>query len=307
MHSSNIFPLKYYIFNIALYFVSFFLIYVLEPNGVDWPGYRDITIDFSKQYFYREPLGWFLIYIFRDFGSIFFSSFLLSMLSTSSFRLSFLLSSDYVLSFLLALLLSGSSLYLLLSVNGLRQGIALVFLIFFFYFFVKQNRNYMILSFICAVLCHNSAALFFMFVFFYYNRSSFFVSIIIFLFLMSSYFIVGFAGKNSNLTVTDNTFIFSVASLIVLFFTFLGPNERRLGGFRIIVFSIFIISFAFIWSSSIFNRLVYYSLPLGIIFSSLRIVNYKPAYYRYSFLLLFVFIVWLFSLQHSSVRANFLY
>jgi hypothetical protein len=108
------------------------ILYLLEPSGVDWPAYKSIRIDFSRSYFFREPLGWLLPYIFRNFknGNFLAGTIISIILIFGTIKLLNSISSNYRINVCITLVLIFSNFYLLLSVNGLRQGVALGFLLY---------------------------------------------------------------------------------------------------------------------------------------------------------------------------------
>ncbi|WP_158601386.1 EpsG family protein [Marinomonas rhizomae] len=280
---------------------------LLGPNGVDWPAYSTVGINFDRFYFYREPVGWGFILLLRDYGHIYLSGLLLSFLSLSAFCFSYEISRSATLSFLLVIMLMGSSLFLLLSVNGMRQGLALVFIMLKFWAYCKKNKYAIFLFYILAILSHNSAAIFGIFFAFYFFSFVWFRYFILVFYFFSSSLIIEVASKNSNPTVNNNTFIFFMASIFVLVFSLFPRGALHKRELNFLSFSVFFLASSFMWSSSVYERLIYYTLPIAIVLSGSKIIVYKPKMIRYISLFFAILIVWTYSISHPSVIKNFLY
>ena len=136
--------------------LSFFLIYAIflvyaQPNGVDWLAYSEINIDFERFYFFREIVSWWIIGLFSElvYGNLYISILISFLLFASTIKMVKLLSGiSNNNSLLFAFLLMFSNFYLLLSVNGLRQGIALAFFMFSFSFLINKKYFYFLIFFL---------------------------------------------------------------------------------------------------------------------------------------------------------------
>lgn len=298
---------SHYVSSLALILISCLLIYFLGPDGVDWLAYSTISIDFNKFYFYREPVGWGIVWLFRDLGVYILPSIILSSLSVSSYVFSKSVCRDNITSFFIVLILIGSNLFLLPSVNGLRQGIALVFIFFCCWSFIQRRSYFIVLFYFLAIFSHNSAALFGVVVAFYFLKTPIVRYAFLFIYLLSSNYIVQFAAKNSNPSVTDNSALFFTASILILLFCFYPKVGVRNKEALLLSISVFVISTAFLWNSVVYERLIYYTIPVAICLSGFRLINYRPAFARLSLILFLILLSWYYSLQHPSVKENFLY
>lgn len=292
---------------IGLLITSFSLLHLLGPNGVDWQAYSSTTVDFSKFYFYREPVGWGFVWLFRDMGPFVLSGIILSFLSISSYMFARAICHSNLVPFLLAIVLIGSNLFLLPAVNGLRQGLALGFIFLFLWSYINRNNGALFFFYIFSVLCHNSALIFGLFIVFFYIRSGAVRVLLLLAYVLASSYIIQIAGKNSNPTVTNNSLLFFAASSVVLAFTLfprINAHNKDMCHLSILVF---ILSGAFLWASAVYERLIYYSLPVAICVSSYRLVDLKPALIRNLLIVLLALVSWSYALQNQSVKKNFLY
>lgn len=288
-----------------IFLLSFSFIYYFGANGIDWKSYSTITINFTKLYFYREPVSWFLISIIRDYGHNLTSSLLLFFLSIVTYNLIFNLTNNITVSLLFTIILMFSNFYLLLSLNGLRQGIALIFFLLSLSFYFKRNFIYFACFFVFAMLSHNSILLFYFLFVFYFIKSLPIRSIVITSYFLLSPLIILIGAKNDNPSITNSTSLF----LLVLLFltTVLVVNKKKYRFFieqYYVIMSFIAISLAFISHVNVFARIVYYTIPLVIIFSSVIYVYVKPFYLSYLFLFVFLLVSAFYSLTHPSVLLN---
>ncbi|NRP35694.1 hypothetical protein XMD579_000499 [Marinobacterium sp. xm-d-579] len=300
---------KYYISLIYLSFFSFIVFAI--PHGVDWQAYSSIYVNFERFYFLREPLGWLVSIAFRDFDNGNTAAALLIglMLITSS---AFILHSDrrmsFVVGFPVLFLLVFSNFFLLLSVNGLRQGLALSFLLFSLGFLMRDKVFFSILFFIAAVASHNSALLFLVVLFSYRFPAKFFVNTGLLLLIPLAPFINKISGKSSQLSVNNNTLEFTVVIvfllIIMIFFRFLNRNVVSLNNLYAML-GVFSISIAFIQINSVYERIVYYTIPVAVLLVAICLSHIKNEYVIFFVLFFFALLNFFYSLTHPSVIGNF--
>lgn len=278
------------------------------PSAVDWSNYTGVSIDWKKFYFYREPTGWILPFLFGSFenGNL-YSAFVISFILTFATLKSIDVDSERrVINFLLAMMLLYSNFYILLSVNGLRQGLALGFLLFSYASIRSEKIPIAIGFFLLACLSHNSAILFAAFIFAGYVYKS--VCVIFGMALFWAAEIINMlAGKNQLPPVNDNSmaYLLIIVLLVVAYgFTRLATGARfgNLDGYVIILFGI---SISFFNLPNVFERMVYYTIPLLIVVTGSAIFSFRPGWIASYFLLFIVFSSIVYNLTHESVTSNF--
>ena len=296
--------------------IGIVMFYILaKPNGVDWGYYSIVNPKYELFYFKREIISWFIIDIFNNYdqSGVLIASFISSLLMITTYRISFQLSNDKIVASLTTLFLLFSNFYLLLSVNGLRQGISLVFfLISFNGFLAKKNYHFMIWM-AAAVLSHNSIILFSpIFLIRHIPHSLFLAGCISLTFISQA--IGAIAGKNNNVSPTQNKEVFLILSFILIFISLVHFFSKKLkqnylitsAQFQLIFFYIFVSLNVFYYSSAIYERLIYTSVPLMIIMSSGFLNSYRPRWLFLSIYSLLIVISSLYSLTHPSVVNNFI-
>ena len=150
--------------NLYLFLAIFPIIifyYLVEPNGVDWNYYSNVKPNYESIYFQREIFSWFLIDIFNniDKSGILIGSTISSFLMIATYKISLQLSNDKSVACLTTIFLLFSNFYLLLSVNGIRQGISLIFILFAILNYLRGINHFYLLWFLLSTLSHNSAFL----------------------------------------------------------------------------------------------------------------------------------------------------
>lgn len=299
-----------YQYLIVLFFIGF--LYFIEPIGVDWPAYKSIRIDYGRFYFLREPLGWLLPSIFRDLenGNYYTGVIISSILIMGTSGVLNTINSSYRINLIITLILTFSNFYLLLSVNGLRQGLAFGFLLYSLKFSLQHRFRNTTLFLTLAALSHNSAILLTPLLFFHRIRLSNkikILSIIPILFLGPA--INNIASKNSLLSVTNNSRIYlniSILLFLLSFFLRLKENKKGKDHYFIIAFYLLVMSLSFFSINSAYERLVYYIIPLQIIFTAPLLDYFKPKKLVYSILVLVLIMSVIYNLSHPSVQNNFL-
>jgi hypothetical protein len=301
--------------NLILYLIIIFfliILYLMGPSGVDWPAYKSIRIDFSRPYFFREPLGWLLPYLLRNFnnGNFLAGAIISIILIFGTLKLLNTISSNYTINICIIFVLIFSNFFLLLSVNGLRQGVALGFLIYGIRFSLIGRSTTSFIFLTLAILSHNSAILLlpiFLFQILKINNALKIISILPIIILGPS--INSIAVKNNLLSVTNNSKSFLLLSCLCFYFTvvlfFKQGSEVKYRNF-IIGFYLFVAGIAFYPINSAYERLVYYLIPLQLIFVTPVIDYFNPKKLIYPLLILIAIISILYSLSHPSVQNNFL-
>lgn len=297
-----------------LFFVSTTIYASLGPDGVDWAYYSTVKPDYQNIYFQREIFAWVLIDIVNsiDTSGVLMAGLVSSLLTIGTINLSLVLTRDLAISTLLTIMLFLSNFYLLMSVNGLRQGISLGLLLIALSHYHKSSKNFLFF-FVLAVFSHNSAVVFGpLFLVRKVPTFIYFSGIVIL--MISGEIIISVAVKNNNPSVTQNKQIFLLLSLLVCGAALLHWVSKKLKPllrlkqieFIKLVIYIFSISTAFYSSSAVYERIVYTSVPLLVIYSGAFLTSYRPRIIAVSVLGLVVFLFCGYSLLHPSVRNNFL-
>ena len=286
----------------------------MGPNGVDWKYYSTVSPDYSEFYFYREFVAWYVVDTINDFDqSGRLMAFLISaILFSLTFKTSEIFSENIMISVLTSFLLTYSNFYLLLSVNGIRQGISLIFMLLSIYLYYKKNTYTWAIFFVFAIFSHNSTLLFLPLLL--TKRIAWPVYIVgcILLMFLGDFFI-DYAFKNSNPSPTVNKVSFMAISLFVFGIgighkLFKKYDGNVSGAGRIVLMSQFYliaVGVAFFNSSSVYERIVYTSIPLLIIYSSFWLRFYRPKMVFMCIYSILIIVVSAYSLMHPSVRNNF--
>lgn len=286
---------------------------ILGPNGVDWNYYSSVNPSYESIYFQREFISWLIIDIVNsiDKTGILIAALISSSLVVATYRLCFELSGEVLVSCLITFLLLFSNFYLLMSVNGLRQGISLGFLLISIRKF-HHSSKFPIIFFVLSVLSHNSAVIFLPL--FLVRKISWYYFIFgTFVFGASGSFIADIASKNNNPSVTENKQVFLALSIVILCFTIFHKIINKIHNsfsdnrweYILLMLYIFVSSTAFYYSSAIYERLIYTTLPLLIIYSSAVLSVYRPRIILGLFLLIVVVFSITYTLSHPSVQNNF--
>lgn len=285
-----------------------------QPNGVDWEYYSSVAPDYGRIYFQREIVSWLIIDLINgiDTSGVLMAVLISTLLFAGTFKLSFVLTQKYYIAILTAVFLAFSNFYLLMSVNGLRQGLSVAFLLFS----IERKlagSNSVILFFILSVFCHNSALLFAPLFFANHVGTT--------LFLLSSIMLIGLgdavikiASKNDNVSVTQNKSTFLALSFVLLSFAtyhffrkkILDDSRSQARYIFLSVWFLLCCSLAFFQSSAAYERLVYTIVPLIVVYSSGFLKYYRPRYALVAVYLLLIALSSWYSLSHPSVRNNFL-
>ena len=133
----------------------------MGPNGVDLAHYTEVSPKYERIYYQREILSWVFIDLVNDVDQTGYlvAAIISSLLFFSTYRLSKQLSSSLWIAILTSLLLGFSNFYLLMSVNGLRQGLSVILLLHSLSLYLNKSKTF-ILFLTSAILCHNSAVVF---------------------------------------------------------------------------------------------------------------------------------------------------
>ena len=299
----------------TIFFLVSCLFYaILGPNGVDWEYYSVVKPNYDHIYFQREFFSWFVIDVVNsiDESGVLMAGLVSSLLTFGTMQLTILMTKDAVIATLITVMLFLSNFYLLMSVNGIRQGISLGLLLVALYNYHAGSKKFIVL-FVFAVFSHNSAILFGpLFFVRAVPAPLYFVGTAIAVVLAD--FIISVAGKNDNISVTQNKQIFLSVSALVVVFSLL---HRMLGKYKIIpnlgktehvqiVVYIFLMSTAFYSSSAVYERLVYSSVPLLVIYFAYLISSYRPRPVVIFGIILISGAFSFYSLSHPSVSNNFL-
>lgn len=296
-------------------FAIFIFYYLAEPNGVDWSYYSNVKPKYELIYFQREIFSWFLIDIFNniDKSGILFSSIISSFLMIATYKTSLQLSNDKSIACLTTIFLLFSNFYLLLSVNGIRQGISLIFILFAILNYIRGINHFYFLWFLLSILSHNSAFLLAPLFLVKYIPSYLFLTGC-FLLPFLGQFIASLASKNNNPSPNENKEIFLLLSVFLVILSLFHQLNNKYKqnkfisnrNFYLIFLYVFITLTSFYFSSAIYERLIYTCLPIMIIMFGYFINTYKP---KWIFLLMYLTIVIMFSfysLTHPSVTNNFI-
>lgn len=295
----------------SLCYLSYMCFFVVaQPIGVDWPAYSSLNVDFSRVYFAREPLGWILPALTGglEHGNLFAACFVATLLN---FGTIFCLNATGRLRFgilmpvLLILLLS--NFYLLMSVNGIRQGMSFGFFLFSFGWLRMGNLKYALISFVLAVLSHNAILVLFPVLFSYRYQGSWITNLGLVALLALGSQIAEVSGKSSLDSVTDNTLVFFIViGISFVCIIFLNLLKRRVDSRDVhAAIATFIIALTFVQISSAFDRLAYYLVPLMIIIlvNQLRFVSNRRVVT--GSLLLVSIVTVIYNISHPSVTNNF--
>jgi len=279
---------------------AFFVILMiaLEVNATDWFGYKNITINFSRPYFYQEYFSWWLIGSLRDLDerSYYISALIFFMLSWGAVYLLNSLSDgrnfrslDYSVLFLLMF----SNFFILLSVNGLRQGIALSLLMFSIGSRHKENLYFSYLFFVLSIFSHNSAILYLPLLI----NHKYLKYIFQFVALIGVFFVWGLVGKSTGITPNNNSLLFLLIALLLLFVLFQRKKWLSDGVFIVLVNLVLIVD------QNTFERLMYYTIPLMLLYtvSSLKLKNYNFNFLLFIIVLMLDFLLW----NTSSLKGVF--
>lgn len=286
----------------------------MGPNGVDWKYYSIVSPRYDEFYFYREFFSWFIIDIINSIDAS--GKLMAFLMSTSLFyvtlKFSRNLSHNLGISLLTAILLAFSNFYLLMSVNGIRQGISLILILLSLCLWDK-SKFISLTIYILAVFSHNSAVLFLPLLFVRdINKVIFVLGCLLLIMLGDD--IINIASKNSNPSPTQNKSLFMYISLVLLALgavhKILRKHDKGLVRLdKYILLSqmyLFSLGVGFYGSSAAYERLVYVIIPLLIIYANYWLRFYRP---KFIFFLLYVFLTMLscaYSLTHPSVKNNFI-
>lgn len=296
------------------YFLVFFIVLSVfsilsNPFGVDWPAYITTNVDFTNLYYLKEPLGWSYAQLVRYLPFSNYVSFIiiLFLLFHSSYLLLDLICKDNFLKILVCIVLIFSNFYLLFSTNGLRQGLAMVFLLYSIVSTYKEKNIQKYFFFIIGVMFHNSLLLFFPLIFLS-NFSLLSNHIFVFPILFVGELVNSFSGKSQNLSVNDNSLIFLIVSLFLFLFQFFLNFINKYNDKKIIFYNsyLIILSLAFYSINSAYERIVYFVIPLQIILFSSYLLIFKPKYISRLLMILIAILSCSYSLTHPSVTNNFI-
>lgn len=287
---------------------------LLGPNGVDWKYYATVSPRYDQFYFSREFISWFIIDVINNFdetGKLMAFS-MSTLLFYTTYKMCLRFTNRQDISFLTSFLLIFSNFYLLMSVNGLRQGISLIFILLSLYI-IRKNFYYSFLFFIIAIFSHNSAIIFFPLIIIRNINYIIFILGCIMLAVLGD-IIINIAAKNSNASPTLNKSLFMYVSVFLLILGFFHKVFRKykIDMSRIDIYVLrgqiylVVLGLSFYGSSAAYERLVYVIIPLLIVFASYWLKFYRP---RQIFILLYVLLTALssaYSLSHPSVKNNYL-
>ena len=287
--------------------------YLIGPNGVDWYYYSSVKPAYERIYFQREIVAWLIIDIVNsiDQTGVLMGAIICTLLVVGTYRLSYELTGEAHVSLLITLLLVFSNFYLLMSVNGLRQGMSLGFLLLALKRFHQSSRLPLI-YFALSILSHNSAAIFLP-MFLVRKVSAWFFLLGTFAIGASGNFLIEFANKNSNPSVTQNKEIFLALSCVIvcliLFHKVIKKAKYAFTGRKwenaLLAIYLLIVSSAFYSSSAVYERLVYTTVPLLVIYFSIVLSVYRPRLLLGVLLIIIVGLSSIYSLSHPSVRNNY--
>ena len=257
---------------------------LMGPNGVDWKYYSTVSPRYDEFYFYREFFSWFIIDIINSADAS--GKLMAFLMSTSLFYVTVKFSKDLShnlwISLLTAILLAFSNFYLLMSVNGIRQGISLILIILSLCLWNK-GKLISLTIFILAVFSHNSAVLFLPLLFARDINSVIFVLGCLSLIMLGDA-IINIASKNSNPSPTLNKSLFMYVSVVLLALgavhKILRKHDKGLLRSDSYVFLsqmyLFALGAGFYGSSAVYERLVYTIIPLMIIYANYWLRFYRP-------------------------------
>jgi len=286
---------------------------LMGPNGVDLDYYAKVSPHYERFYFYRELLSWSIIDFLNNFdqtGTL-IAFFMANLLFISTIYFSRMLTGNMVIAVLTSMLLTYSNFYLLLSVNGLRQGISLIFLLISCYFFYKGAKFY-VFTFCMAVLSHNSALVFLPIFLIKSGRHTLFLLVCVAV-IFAGEFLSGIAAKNNNPSPLMNKAAFLILSsfilVIALFHRLTNKFDRsQLGLANYVVVSqvyLYSIGLAFYETGFIYERLVYTLVPLMIVYTNFWLNFYRPkVHFLFLYSLLIIFSI-TYSITHPSVTNHF--
>lgn len=278
-----------FIFLVSLLISLLFYLACLYFNSysVDWKTYSGFEPNFNSIYYAREVVGWWLINTlsFDDSSTsnAFVSSVIYFLLIHSSFSLLKQIKirmdcRDNLSVYLCMLPFFVSNFYLLLSLNIMRQGLSVAFLMYSLTYLVAGNNKRMMLCFIVSVLCHNSSLFYTPVILFHLSFLRYFRPFVAWGALATIFLgsvIIELANKSSGATSQNNSVYFALVMIFLfLFYTLISWRSnkkvntlffKRSDNFTyILIYFVFSI-FAFFSDENSFERLVYSSMPVAMV------------------------------------------
>lgn len=318
-------------FSLFFTFIFFAICILFEVYASDWDVYGNTIVNYSSVYYAREFVSWTII----DLLSYDNSSLANSLVSTLIFFL--LVNSSYLIVDKVSKLISTknnnliflsvtpfffSNFYLLMSLNGLRQGLAIAFFLYSVYFLVSERKFASALFFFIAVFSHNATLFFlpaYIMVFGYFYRFYKIIPVTAFLILLLGSTIVGIAGKSSGSTTTSNSEAFLLVLLVVysfiwLIFSATKVDRLKLGGngkswnkaFSYFLFYFPISVIGLYSDESTFERTIYFSMVLLICFGCGALSKFKQANWISLGMLILTPLVGVVFFSTSAIRYQFL-
>ena len=252
--------MKIYYLNILYPLISSVIVIVIfgAPKGSDWAAYQNYA---PKNFgFYREFFSWSIINLFlKDLNissTFWFLSYYFAILLATIKAFRSLGGQNYYLLYPLMF----SNFYLQFACNGLRQGLAFLFIL------IGIASKRFVLNAFFAVFSHNSAIT----VFGWFSYRGGIVQILYLLpgLLFFLAYSMGFFSDKYSVTPGNNKYIFATVLLILAsYFLY----KQRLTYF--LLCSLVFVTFD---NSNVFVRLTYYLIPLGYIHAA-ALVRTSPA------------------------------
>ena len=315
--------LKFYLsssITLSLLSIFYFLLYFLgiSPNGTDWEFYSTLRmIDFSETslYFQREFISWWLIGQVNIISNG--SNYAVPIAIHSSLILSTLLltanhKGNYGNLIILLIPLFFSNFYILMSVNGLRQGIGLIFFLLFLFYAQHRNFSLAIVFLGLSIFSHNSFILFAPIIFFFTSIPSYLIKGGIIAIFLALFFFQELALTIADRAVgkiSPNNFSMLFIGIMLFFFVVTLQINKYLhkvkSTYIYLLFYLLVIPLPFYSDNSLFERICYTSIPIMYIYVMREISKIKVDILTIGIFTVSTTAVSIYFFTNSSIQSNF--
>lgn len=318
-------------FSLLFTFAFFSICILFEAYASDWDVYGNTIVNYSNFYYIREFVSWTIIdvlsYDNSSQSNSLVSSFIFFLLVNSSYlivdKVSKLVSNkSNSLVFLSITPFFFSNFYLLMSLNGLRQGLAMAFFCYAIYLLMSERKLASAFFIFLAVFSHNATLFFvpaYIMLFGSFYRFYKLIPVAAFFVLLLGNTIVGIAGKSSGSTTTSNSEAFLLVllaaySFIWLIFVTTKVGRLKLDGrgkswnktFLYFLFYFPISVIGLYSDESTFERTIYFSMVLLICFGCGAISKFKQANWISLGMVILTPLVGVIFFSTSAIRYQFL-
>lgn len=299
-------------------FYIFLFMLNIAPAGSDWPFYSTLrNIQFSETtfYFQREFFSWWLIGQINSIfnGSSYAISILIHLLLTiSTLILAYSRSGNFGYLALLLLPLFFSNFYVLMSVNGLRQGIGLIFFLLYLSILINKKILLAFIFLLLAIFSHNSFLLFAPIAIFFLPIHAFYKQG-----LIASIFLILFLFQDMALAVADravgrvspnNYSMFFIVIMFGFLFSlfFINAKFKKINSEELYSALYFcLVPIPFFTDNSLFERICYTSIPLLYIMLMKELSKLRFHISSLGIICFLVLLLLIYFFTNSSIQNNF--